>query len=189
MKATKGTILIPGLAILATAMAGWLSPVARADEVISRYPTTHKLPTVSVTLGATINKQRQDQRVQHRPDKKIERKRLSEGIDWERFLAGKLKRDSQEARAVAEQASVLFLSMVVVISYNNQPQTVISASSQTWQWQAWCWSNTTPSLPPPPVGTTINNVPEPTSLVSGLIGVGILGVSAWRRKCRQRQAK
>ena len=187
MLSSKKTVQIAGLTMIVVAISNWWLPSAAAEEVIlPKQMTTRKNQGESVTLKLTLGTHFQDREPQRRREREDTKK-----LDWESELRRKIAENDKNIKLLDEQAIMLSLSMVV-ITYNSPPappQTVVSAASGTnWQWKAWCWANPSQPSLPPPQGGTINSVPEPSSLVSGLIGVGIAGISLWRRIRRPRNS-
>jgi len=110
--------------------------------------------------------------------------------DWEGYLRQLMHEDPAGAEELVEQARVLALSMVVV-SYNipTQPIGPVVSTDVGWKWQSNCWSLPQPSLPPPSKGDPpVKDVPEPASVVSGLIGLCLTGAFAWRRRRLRKSA-
>jgi hypothetical protein len=183
MKTKRGSILLPGLVILAAAVLAWRAPAARADQLVpqSRAPgQPAELPVGVGTGHAQPGFGAADAPPGGRPD-------ADPATDLEAQLRQGLPEDGDNVEELAARARLLALTMVVV-SYNipTNPVKPVTKVDTGWKWQSSCWTLCQGPLLPPskPDTPPVTSVPEPASVVSGLIGLCVTGAYVWRRRRR-----
>jgi hypothetical protein len=192
MNLTKGSILMPGFVILATAVLAWYAPAARADQLVPRRPQAS--PLTGLPVGLVGGGQAAADPGFRAPDEQPRRKAaLGSPVDWESYLREAMEAGGGNLQELFEKARVLSMSMIAIgytlPTTTTTPPPVVSSDVKTWQWKSSGWSMPQCCLPPPPgpppPGTPVTTVPEPASMLSGLIGLGLTGAYVWRRRVRK----